>query len=163
MDYDLCVALIEHLDADTKCAGEASATDKSWLTSIGVPVPLLHILQFHWPVRDCTLSHFELMSVASIRREEFTDSLLKYKFLEIGCVLNGDWVVIDLSTDRFSPGYISHEDWSGDSGDDPRVVFAPIAPSFVILLDYINKKQFIPVDYFEALDYNAEIEGESSS
>jgi hypothetical protein len=66
-----------------------------------------------------------LLSAASIYEDKATPRLHAHKFLNIGYASDGDWIVIDVSTQKCTAGLLSHDEWNPwveDQGD-PRDAF----------------------------------------
>jgi hypothetical protein len=108
MNYSLCREFISHLDKDggLKCGNSPKHVGK-WLKSLGLPWDLLRFMQWEWPQSDCYLEHIYIKSSASLHADEATTPMLIHKFLNVGSAPNGDWFVIDFSTEVVLPKMIS--------------------------------------------------------
>jgi len=154
MNFGMCESLLRHLDDGSLRIGQAPQPTQDWLRDLNLPRSLCQIMRYHWVQDDCSFSEFEVFSSKSIQADEFTPTFLSHSFLYIGDAGNGDWLAIDFATEACQPGLVSHEECAHEDGDNPREYFEPIAKSFEGLLYRIDEGRFIPVDYFQAHDYN---------
>lgn len=157
MDAYVCRSLLDHLvEKGLLKTGSAPADVAKWLGSLELPDELAAIMQHHWVLDHSDLDKVSLISAESIRNDEFTPTLLRYKMLNVGHAINGDWFVIDFGTDKCTPGFVSHEEWSGfpDETEDPHDYFAPLANTLEAFLIRVDEGRFMPIDYYEAQDWN---------
>jgi hypothetical protein len=166
MNHLLCREFIQHLDRDESLkSGYAPENIKNWLEGLGLPIDLLRFMQWDWPQVDCQIAHIAIRSSASIYEDEATGYLQKYKFLNVGSAPNGDWFVIDYSTEACVPGFITHEEWSPWSKEpsDPRQFFQPIARGLDSFLYRVIEARYLPTDYYAAEEFNRFLAEERSA
>lgn len=110
------LARIEH------CALGTSRVGKTWLESLVLPAQLHRLLTNGWPERDCRFGHDILFSIDSIFADHATSKLLEHYFLVVGSASDGDWLVVDFSTDDCLAGLLPHDQWNPHEVDagDPR-------------------------------------------
>ena len=93
MNFDLCASLLQHLDDGRLKIGSAPDGVVAWLATLGLPKPLMSIMQHHWVQADCSFldQDFDVLSAASIQDDEFTPlsfrpifSALATRQMEIG-------------------------------------------------------------------------------
>jgi hypothetical protein len=104
-------------------AGQAPANLLSWLRGLDLPGNLLQLLQSDWPLTDCELGVLRLHSCRSMKADKATRIFLKHKLLLVGSMLDGDWVVVDFSTNACKAAIIPHDDdWNpwDNNFHDPR-------------------------------------------
>ena len=165
MNTSLCASFLHHLDDGGLEVGAASDEIQAWLTGIGLPIELLHLLQDDWPQADGDLGEMYLVfSSESIRADEMTPPLQEARFLNVGSAVNGDFFVIDFASEACIPGYVSHEEWSPDEDPplNPRDFFQPIARSFESLLYRLVEGRFVPIDYYAAEEFNRLLKDEET-
>jgi len=163
MNQSLCREFIQHLDRDESLkSGYAPEHIINWFEKLGLPWDLLRFMQWDWPQTNCRIAHIAIKSSASLYADEATAHLLKNKFLNAGSAPNGDWFVIDFSTEACVPGFITHEEWSPWSREpeNPRQFFQPIARSFDSFLYRVVESRYLPTDYYAAKAFNAFLKGE---
>jgi hypothetical protein len=158
MNGHLCGEFLCHLDKDgsLKC-GHAPEHMKKWLEELNLPMNFLRFMQWSWPQSDGYIAHVSVLSSTSIYTAEATSPLLKHKVLNAGFAPNGDWFVIDYSTEACVPGFITHEEWCPWSAEteDARAFFQPIARSFESFLYRAVERRYLPRDYYVAKEFNA--------
>lgn len=158
MNFELTESLLRKLDSGQLRIGSAPDDVVHWLDGLGLPKSLARIMQHHWVQEDCSFdeANVDLLSATSIRNDEFTPALLKHRMLNVGNAINGDWFVIDFATEKCAPGFVSHEEWSGlpDETADPHDFFAPHAKTLEAFLQSVDKGQDMPIDYYEACEWN---------
>ena len=117
---------------------------------------LLRFMQWDWPQSDCQIAHITIQSSVSFHADEVTAHLLKHKFLNVGSAPNGDWFVIDFSTEACVPGFVTHEEWSPwrNEPQDPRQFFQPMTRSFESFLYRAVEGRYLPTDYYAAQEFN---------
>jgi hypothetical protein len=158
MSRELLSEFIYHLDADRSMKlGHAPDDVQAWLEDLGLPIDIRRFLQWDWPQTNSYIRHIALMSSENIIKDEYTSALLPYKFLHLGSAPNGDFFVLDISTDPCRPGFITHEEYCEKN---PRVVFQPIARSFESLLYRLVEGRYVPKDYYAAREFNEFLEQE---
>ena len=158
MNHQLCREFIQHLDQNEELqSGYAPEHIKAWLEDLNLPTELLQFMQWDWPQSDGRLAHIDIMSASSLYAHEATARLLPHKLLHVGSAPNGDWFVIDYSTEACVPGFITHEEWSpwSDEPLNPRQFFQPIARTFESFLYRVVEGRYIPTDYYAAREFNA--------
>ena len=166
MKSSVCSEFIHHLDRDGSLAcGNAPAKIQKWLERLKLPMDLLCLMRWDWPQTDGRIVHIDIKSSASIHADEATALLLPHKLINVGSAPNGDWFVIDFSTEAAVPGFITHEEWSpwSEPPNDPRKLFQPIARSFDSFLYRAVEDRYLPTDYYAARDFNAFIADERSA
>jgi len=149
MNMNLCRDFISYLDQGGSLkSGNAPKNIEQWLEELNLPIDLLRFMQWSWPQTDCQMAHIRIRSSAP---------LLRQNFLNVGSAPNGDWFVIDFSTEACAPGFITHEEWSpwNDNSEDPRQFFQPIARTFDAFLYRIVEERYLPFDYYAAKEFNA--------
>ena len=157
MNHSLCREFIQHLDRDDSLKSDnAPEHIKNWLEELGLPMDLLRFMQWDWPQTDCQIAHIAICSSTSIYDDEVTRHLLQHKFLNAGSAPNGDWFVVDYTTEACVPGFITHEEWSpwDDDSGDPRQFFQPIARTFESFLYRVVEDRYLPTDYYAAREFN---------
>jgi hypothetical protein len=157
MNQSLCREFIQHLDQESSLkSGPAPKRIENWLEELGLPLDFLRFMQWNWPQTDCQIAHIAIQSSESLYADEVTTLLLKHKFFNAGSAPNGDWFVIDFSTEACVPGFITHEEWSpwSEEPQDPRQFFQPIARSFDTFLYRVVEGKYLPTDYYAASDFN---------
>ena len=158
MNMSLCRDFISYLDQDDSLkSGNAPKNIEQWLEQLNLPLDLLRFMQWSWPQSDCQFAHIRIQSSESLYADEATAPLLQHKFLNVGSAPNGDWFVIDFSTEACVPGFITHEEWSpwSDSPEDPRKFFQPIARTFDAFLYRVVETRYLPIDFYAAKEFNA--------
>ena len=163
MNRSVCREFLNHLDHDESLACEhAPQHIAKWLEELNLPMGLLRVMQWDWPQADGCIAHVRIMASASLYADEATAHLLPHKFLNVGSAPNGDWFVVDFSTEACVPGFITHEEWSpwSDEPEDARKFFQPIARSFDSFLYRAVEGRYLPTDYYAAKDFNAFIADE---
>jgi hypothetical protein len=157
MKFSLCREFIKFLDRDGSLkSGYAPEPVIQWLEGLDLPMDLLRFLQWDWPQTDCQLAHIRIQSSVAIRGDEATTTFLKYKFFNAGWAPNGDWFLIDFSTDACAPGFVTHDEWIpwGDESGDPREFFQPVARNFESFLYRLVEDRYLPTDFYAAREYN---------
>ncbi len=166
MNCSVALEFIYYLDRHgaLEC-GDAPEHIKRWLEDLNLPVGLLHFMQGLWPLTNCEIARIGIMSSTSIYADEATGLLLPHRFINVGSAPNGDWFVIDFTTEACVPGFITHEEWSpwDDPPDDPRKFFQPIARSFESFLYRAVEDRYLPTDYYAARDFNTFVADERSA
>jgi hypothetical protein len=158
MNSHLCGEFIGHLDQDGSLqCGHAPEHIMKWLEELNLPMDLLRFMQWRWPQSDGYIAHISVRSSVSIHADEMTSPLLKHKFLNAGFAPNGDWFVIDFSTEACVPGFVTHEEWCPwtDETEDARKFFQPIARSLESFLCRAVEGRYLPTDYYAAKEFNA--------
>ena len=157
MNYELCCEFISHLDQDWSLGcGYSPDEVKSWLKTLALPSEFHRFMNFNWPQLDGQIVHISILSAASICAHELTPLLLKYQFWYAGSAPNGDYFVLDLSTEKCTPGFISHEAWEpwNPEPKDPRPTFQQIARTFESFLYRALEGRYLPTDYSAAEAFN---------
>jgi hypothetical protein len=153
--------LMHHLDTDRSMKlGHAPKDVQIWLEELSLPLDLLRFLQWNWPQVDTQIGHISVMSSENILKGEETMALIAYRFLALGSAPNGDFFVLDISTDQCRPGFITHEEY-WEHEENPRKVFQPIARSLASLLYRFAEGRYVPTDYYAAKDFSAFLEAEN--
>lgn len=166
MDDYLLRAFISHLDRDQALAiGDAPASIQKWLEEIGLPLVLLRFMRWGWPQKDCDIALCSILSSESIYAHDATLIFLKFRFLNIGNAINGDWLVIDFSTDACAPGFIPFALWNPYTPEpkDPRELFQTITRSLDSFLYRAMEGRYIPLDSYAAQDFNEFLAEEKAS
>jgi hypothetical protein len=166
MNQSLCREFIQHLDRDESLkSGNAPDAIKKWLESLGLPMGLLRFMQWDWPQADSYIGQVYMRSSTSLHAAEETGVLLKHKLMNAGTAPNGDWFVIDFSTEECVPGFITHEEWSpwSDVPQDPREYLEPIARSFESFLYRVVEERYLPIDYYAARNFNRFLANEENA
>ena len=166
MNHSLCREFIQHLDQDESLkSGYAPEHIKNWFEELGLPMDLLRFMQWDWPQTDCQIAHIAIQSSTSLHADEVTAHLLKHKYLNVGSAPNGDWFVIDFSTDACVPGFITPGEWSpwSDEPQDPHQFFQPIARTFDSFLYRVVEGRYLPTDYYAAKEFNAFLKEERNA
>src|SRR6478736_141469 len=111
MSRNLLSEFIYHLDADSSMKlGHAPKNVQAWLEELALPMDVLRFLQWDWPQADSQIGHISVMSSKNIMNHERTKALLPHRFLQLGSAPNGDFFVLDIATDQYRPGFITHEE-----------------------------------------------------
>lgn len=166
MKRSVCREFLNHIDQDESLAcAHAPEHIQKWLEDQNLPMGLLRVMQWDWPQSDGYIAHVHVKSSASLYADEVTAHLLRHKLLNIGSAPNGDWFVIDFSTEACVSGFVTHEEWSpwGEESESPRNFFQPIARSFDSFLYRAVEGRYLPTDYYAAKDFNAFIVDERSA
>jgi hypothetical protein len=122
-------------------------------------------MQWDWPQRNGYLAHIAIDSSKSLQQHPLNARLADHQFLIAGSAPNGDWFVIDFSTDACAPGFITHEKWNpwADAPEDPRRLFQPIARNFESFLYRVAERRYLPTDYYAARAFNKFLKEEPNS
>lgn len=158
MNQNLCSEFIHHLDRDGSLeCGPAPESVQKWLEGFDLPVDLHRFLRWSWPQTDGYIAHIRVHSSATLRSHDATAPLLKHKLLHAGNAPNGDFFVIDFSTEACIPGFVTHEEWDpwSEEPEDPRSYLEPIARSFESFLYRAVEGRYLPRDYYAASAFNA--------
>jgi hypothetical protein len=166
MNHSLCREFIQYLDQDGNLrAGNAPKPIAAWLAGLGLPHGLSCFMQWDWPQQDGYLAHIAIFSSSSLHQHPATARLAEHQFLNAGSAPNGDWFVIDFSTEACAPGFITHEEWNpwADAPADPRPFFQPIARNFEAFLYRVAERRYLPTDYYAAREFNQFLKEEPNS
>ena len=158
MNHEICREFIHHLDQDGSLeCGHAPEHIQRWLEELNLPVGFLTFMRWDWPQADGQIAHLTVRSSRSIYADDATVVLIAHKLLNIGSAPNGDWLVIDFSTEACGVGFVTHEEWSpwSDSPQDPRLFLQPIARSFASFLYRAVEGRYLPTDYYAARKFNS--------
>jgi hypothetical protein len=157
MNESLCREFMVHLDLDGKLkTGYADEETQEWLDSLDLSVELKCLMKWQWPRVDCEVAKIRLWPMSKIRGGEITPLLLEHQLFHVGNAINGDWLVVDFSTDACVPGFVTYSEWMAwdDEPENPRKYFQPIARGFDSFLYRLVEKLFVPTDYYAAKEFN---------
>jgi|GEM_PF-2879346 len=157
MNESICSEFIQHLDqhGSLEC-GRAPEHIIAWIDDLNLPDGLARFMMHNWPQADGFITHIRISSSLSLYADEATGPLLKHKFLNAGFAPNGDWFVIDFSTETCRPGFVTLCEWTPwlDEPTDPRRFFEPIARSFESFLYRVVERLYLPTDSYAAKEFN---------
>lgn len=151
--------LMHHLDRGQLRVGNAPQAVQDWLESLGLPLDLLRFLQWSWPQEECSFGAIDIHGSESLPLLDRADVFLASKLLRIGSGPNGDFFAIDFSVDSCPVGFVTHEEWDGES--DPRPHFEPVTRSIESFLNRVAEDRFVPCDYYAAREFNEFLRDES--
>lgn len=158
MNSDVCREFFYHLNLDRSLdVGSSPEAVVDWLKKIELPRGLKHLLMHSWPQSSGFVAgRVHVHSALSLTSNDLTNEILKHRLLNIGSAPNGDFLVIDLTTDNCVPGFISHSEWSPYYSEpgNPRDFLQPIARSFDSFLYRLVEERYLPTDYYAAKAHN---------
>jgi hypothetical protein len=164
MSRNILSEFIHHLNFNQEMEIAHAPDDViEWIEGLGLPMSIQRFLQWDWPQVDSQIGHIAIMSSAHVCSNDWVDDFASQKFLWLGTAPNGDFFVLDYSTEQCIPGFITHEEcWNGNGGmkAELRRYFQPIARSFASLLYRLVEMRYVPTDYYAARDFNAFLEDE---
>lgn len=112
-------------------------------------------MQWSWPKNSGYLEHIWIWSSNEIMETEESANLIRHKILPIGHAPNGDFLVLDFSSEPYVPGFVSvYQYWREGGKDDPRSSFEPLARTFESLLFRFVEKRYVPYDYPDTREFN---------
>ena len=160
----LLTEFIYHLDVNQDMEiGHAPEDVIAWIEGLGLPMSIRRFLQWAWPQVDSQIGHIAIMSSAKVRSNDLANQFTSQKLLWLGSAGNGDFFVLDYSTEQCIPGFITHEEcWTGTGvlNKELRQYFQPIAPTLESLLYRLVERRYVPRDYYAASDFNAFLDEE---
>lgn len=119
----------------------------AWLERIGVPSQLRSLLGLGLPENPVDFGFWRLSVPDQIMRAEEEDAaLLTAKLLPMGSCLCGDPIVLDFTEPLLGAvGFVSHEEYWGSDGEDPREFVRYVSFDWTAFLVGIAKDA-LPID-----------------
>ena len=158
MNESVCAEFIRHLDQDGALQCERPPDHiVAWIDDLNLPDGLARFMMQSWPQTDGSIAHIRINSSLSLYAHEVTGPFIEHQFINAGFAPNGDWFVIDFSTESCRPGFITLGEWTPwlDEPTDPRTYFVPIARSFESFLYRAIERLYLPTDSYAASEFRA--------
>ena len=148
MDSSIASNLMYHLAGDEPGIEHAPKEIDAWLESLPLPMDLKRMLQWYWPKHGVQLGPIHFHSPMGIRHAPWTDAMLPHKLLALGDCPNGDAFVVDFSSDACNVGFVTREEYDGES--DPRPYYQPTFRCLETYLYRVAEERYLPADYYDA-------------